>query len=160
MQKSEIKKVLDDLDRHLPGDLAFDTGEKTYIRRFLPPQRLLLLGCGHISQALCRFASQVDFSVSAADDRIAFANSELFPDADTIICDSFENSVEQLKINRYDYVAVLTRGHRWDADCLRAIFKGELPAYLGLIGSKRRVRGLLDLLKEEGYEEKTGLFTE
>ena len=44
----------------------------------------------------------------------------------------------------------MTRGHRWDGDCLREIFRGEQPSYLGMIGSRRRVAGLFDLLKEEG----------
>ena len=52
---------------------------------------------------------------------------------------------------RYDYVVVITRGHVHDADCLRKIFKGTQPAYLGLIGSRRRVRGLFEMLVEEGY---------
>ena len=48
---------------------------------------------------------------------------------------------------------MITRGHRWDAECLRKILVGTYPSYLGMIGSKRRVNGLLRLLKEEGYEE-------
>ena len=47
----------------------------------------------------------------------------------------------------------MTRGHRWDGDCLREIFRGEQPLYLGMIGSRRRVAGLFDLLKEEGFAQ-------
>ncbi|MBR2778688.1 MAG: XdhC family protein, partial [Firmicutes bacterium] len=41
--------------------------------------------------------------------------------------------------------------HVHDADCLRMILPGRQPAYLGLIGSRRRVRGLFDMLEEEGF---------
>ena len=58
---------------------------------------------------------------------------------------------------RYDYVVVITRGHVHDADCLREIFKGTQPAYLGLIGSRRRVRGLFEMLVEEGYPKEMEL---
>ena len=153
MYKTAIKDILQKLAEHKAGELKFDTGDASYVRIFAPPKRLILLGCGHISQALCRLAAQLDFTVMVADDRPVFANSELFPDASHIICDSFENAISKLKITAYDYVAVLTRGHRWDADCLRVIFQGEMPSYLGLIGSKRRVRGLLRLLVEEGFSQ-------
>ena len=70
------------------------------------------------------------------DDRPAFANEERFPDAAQVLCDSFENCIRQLKITSYDYIVIITRGHTHDADCLREIFKGTQPAYLGLIGSR------------------------
>jgi len=47
---------------------------------------------------------------------------------------------------------VLTRGHRWDRECLQELLRGTEPSYLGMIGSKRRVRGLLDALAEEGFD--------
>ena len=69
-----------------------------------------------------------------------------------VICDSFENAIARLKITPYDFIVVITRGHRHDADCLRAILPGNQPAYLGMIGSRRRVHGLLDMLVEEGFD--------
>ena len=48
-------------------------------------------------------------------------------------------------------MAVITRGHRWDADCLRTILSGTAPKYLGMIGSRRRTAGLLNLLEQEGF---------
>ena len=56
-----------------------------------------------------------------------------------------------IQVNEWDYVAVITRGHRYDADCLREILPGTFPRYLGMIGSRRRVIGLLNLLEEEGF---------
>lgn len=84
------------------------------------------------------------------DDRPSFANEGRFPDAAQVLCDSFENCIRKLKITSYDYIVIITRGHTHDADCLREIFKGTQPAYLGLIGSRRRVKGLLEMLLEEG----------
>ena len=119
----------------------------------LPKERLIVLGGGHIALPVCEFASKCGFEVYVADDRPAFANAPRFPWAAGVLCDSFENSIEQLKITPYDFVVVITRGLRHDADCLRAILPGKQPAYLGMIGSKRRVRGLLDMLVEEGYDK-------
>ena len=43
-------------------------------RRFQAPRRLIILGCGYVAQSLCRFASQLEFDIYAADDRPSFAN--------------------------------------------------------------------------------------
>lgn len=119
----------------------------------LPKERLIILGGGHIALPVCEFSAKCGFEVYVADDRPAFANEERFPWAAGVICDSFENAISGLKITPYDFVVIITRGHRHDADCLRAILPGTQPAYLGMIGSRRRVRGLLDMLVEEGFDK-------
>lgn len=118
----------------------------------LPKERLIVLGGGHIALSLCEIASKCGFEIYVVDDRPAFANRERFPDAKEVICQSFENAINNLNITAYDYVVIITRGHQHDADCLRAILSGTFPLYLGQIGSRRRVRGLFEMLKEEGYD--------
>lgn len=125
----------------------------TTIEPVFPRERLIILGAGHIAMPLCEFSAKCGFNVTVVDDRQAFANTERFPMASEVICDSFEHAIESLKITSYDYVVVITRGHKHDAKCLRTLFKGVQSAYLGMIGSRRRVRGLLEMLKEEGYEQ-------
>ena len=129
-----------------------DAGEqKTYTRAFLPPQRLILLGGGHVSQPLCRYAADLEFSVAVVDDRPGFANAARFPDATRVVCDSFEQAIRDLAVTRYDFVCVITRGHRYDALCLRLLLSGAMPRYLGLIGSRRRTIELFAMLEEEGF---------
>ena len=139
-----------------PVELVLNTkddcgAEKTYTRAFLPPCRLILLGGGHVSQPLCRYAADLEFGVTVVDDRPSFANAARFPDAEHIVCDSFVKAISELAITPYDYVCVITRGHRYDAVCLRQIFAGVMPRYLGLIGSKRRTIELFHMLEEEGF---------
>jgi len=67
------------------------------------------------------------------------------------MCEGFGRALEKLEISDTDYVAVLTRGHRYDAECLRFLLKSYNPSYLGMIGSTRRVKGLFRMLEEEGY---------
>lgn len=128
--------------------------EKSYTRVFLPPQRLILLGGGHVSQPLCRYAADLEFDVAVVDDRPSFANAARFPEAGRVICDSFVNAIRDLAITRFDFVCVITRGHRYDAVCLRELFSGTMPRYLGLIGSRRRTIELFHMLVEEGYDKK------
>ena len=123
----------------------------TVTEPMLPQERLLVLGGGHIALHVAEFAAKCGFSVIVADDRPDFANRERFPLADRVICDSFENAIRSVKLTPYDYVVIITRGHRHDADCLRVLLPGVRTAYIGLIGSRRRVRGLMEMLAEEGY---------
>jgi xanthine dehydrogenase accessory factor len=117
----------------------------------LPQERLIVLGGGHIALSLCEFAAKCGFQVYVADDRPAFANHQRFPWAKGVVCDRFENAIQSFQLTPYDYVVVLTRGHTHDGDCLRQLLVGPWPTYLGMIGSRRRVRGLLNQLEEEGY---------
>lgn len=133
------------IERHVAG--------KRYVRRFVPGNRLILLGGGHIAVPLCTMASLLDFSVTVVDDRPSFANSSRFPMAAHVICNDFTSAIRELNIRPTDYICIITRGHRWDGDCLRAILSGIMPSYLGMIGSRRRVMGLLKLLTEEGFDE-------
>jgi len=130
-----------------------DAGHEVgYTRAFLPPSRLILLGGGHVSQPLSRYAADLEFDVTVVDDRPSFANAVRFPEAGKVICDSFENAIREQNINKYDFVCVITRGHRHDAACLRVLLAGEQPRYLGLIGSRRRTIELFQLLEEEGFD--------
>lgn len=118
----------------------------------LPQERLIVLGGGHIAQPVCEFGARCGFTVCVVDDRPDFANRARFPDAAEVICDSFENGILRLGITPFDYVVVITRGHRHDADCLRVLLPGTQPAYLGMIGSRRRTKELLEMLREEGFD--------
>ena len=126
-----------------------------YTRIFRPRERLILLGGGHIAQPLCTIASMLGFSVTVVDDRPSFANHPRFPEAEQIVCDEFVHAVERLNIRSGDFIAVITRGHRYDADCLRAVLGKAMPRYLGLLGSRRRTIALLDLLEQEGFARET-----
>ena len=117
----------------------------------LPPERLLLLGGGHVAVPVCQFAARCGFSVTVVDDRPAFANRERFPEAAQVLCESFGPAIARLAPGPYDFVVIVTRGHAHDAECLRAVLEGAFPAYVGMIGSRRRVKAQMALLAEEGF---------
>ena len=98
-----------------------------------------------------RYAADLGFTVTAVDERPGFANRTLMPDAAEILCSDFPDAIRRLQITERDYVCVITRGHRFDADCLREILPGAYPRYLGMIGSKRRVALLMKQLESEGF---------
>lgn len=149
--RTQFQEVLEHVARGEPASIAFEADETTYIRNFCPQERLILLGGGHIARPLCQYSADLGFAVTVVDDRPSFANHQRFPEAQAVICDTFPNALRSIQVNEPDYVAVITRGHRHDADCLRVILSGALPHYLGMIGSSRRVLGLFNLLEQEGF---------
>ena len=150
--RKEFLDILNAVQAGWEADLVRYSDGQPVVRRFLPPERLVLLGGGHVSLALYEAALKVGFAVSVVDDRPSFASYTRFPEAKEVVCDSFENAVPQLNIGAGDFVCVLTRGHKDDTTCMRLLLKGNEPRYLGMIGSHRRVKGLFGLLAEEGFD--------
>ena len=145
-------RLADGMHRTMSEGVIPVTDPKGRCEPVMPKERLLVLGGGHIALPVCEFAAKCGFEVHIVDDRPEFANRSRFPDAAEVVCDSFENGIRRFGVTPFDYVVVITRGHRHDADCLRVLLPGEEPAYLGMIGSRRRTKGLLEMLKEEGFD--------
>lgn len=124
----------------------------TVVEPFFPEERLIVLGGGHVALPVVEFAAKIGFSVVVVDDRLSFANTERFPWAKEVICDSFEHALDNLKLKESDYVVIITRGHRYDATCLKQICSGSEPSYVGMIGSKRRTAIVKETLVEEGID--------
>jgi len=124
----------------------------TMLEPVTPAERIIVLGGGHISLPLCDFAAKTGFTVTVIDDRPSFANPGRFPMAQEVICAPFIAAIRSLHLTPYDHVVILTRGHRHDGDCLRELSLQGPPAYLGMIGSRRRIKGLLEMLEEEGLD--------
>ena len=127
-------------------------GSFTLIERFMAKPRLIILGGGHISVALAELAALTDFDTVVYDDRPSFANTQRFPQAKQVICDSFTKLGEHLSFGESDFVVDVTRGHQYDKLCLEAVLRGREPAYTGMIGSLRRVAIVMEQLREEGYD--------
>ena len=119
---------------------------------FSPKPRLIIFGGGHIGKPLVEYASQVGFHITVIDDRLSFANTARFPQADRVICESFEKSFHALHFRPSDFIVIITRGHRHDGTVLREILKHSF-CYVGMIGSKRRVKGMMEELLEEGFSQ-------
>ena len=127
-----------------------DIGETYLLEPYFPEPKLIIFGGGHIAKPLCEFGKRAGFSVTVIDDRPSFANKARFPEADKVICESFEKCFDLISLNEATFAAIVTRGHRHDLDCIRKVLKHK-TAYTGMIGSKRRIRGVMEILLEEGY---------
>jgi xanthine dehydrogenase accessory factor len=116
-----------------------------------PQPELLIIGAGHIAVPLARYGKMVGFDVSVVDDREKYANVERFPDADRVIAADFGETLKDWAITPATYVVIITRAHTYDEESLRLILTKE-SAYIGMIGSRRRVQVVLRTLAGEGYD--------
>jgi xanthine dehydrogenase accessory factor len=115
---------------------------------------LYVFGAGHVGQFVGRMAHEVGFRVHVVDDREKFANAERFgPDIDVIV-DDIPTWLEKHSLSATTYAVVVTRGHRHDLETMRGLLRTPLR-YLGLIGSKAKVKRIFDMLREEGVTPDT-----
>lgn len=123
-------------------------GDRVAIEPLPRPPRLLICGAGHVGQATARLAAGAGFDVVVVDDRPDWANAARFPDAQVVVDDPAAFAAGQ-PLDERTYVVIVTRGHRNDAHVLRAVL-GRSAAYIGMIGSRRKVRVLVDGFLDEG----------
>lgn len=122
-------------------------GVQVFLEVLTSGARLVICGAGHIALPLARIARRVGFRVTVLDDRADFANPGRFPDCE-VIAEDFSLALRDITFGPSTYVVVITRGHAHDVDCLIEIL-GQKTAYVGLIGSRRRVRIVLEILEKD-----------
>ena len=126
-------------------------GVEVFLEVRRPVLDLVIVGAGHIARPMSKMGSMLGFRVWVLDDRPDFATRERFPDADHLIRADFSDPFRDVRIHERSHVLLITRGHRHDYDCLvRVLGMDPLPAYIGMIGSRRRVRATFVQLLDEG----------
>jgi xanthine dehydrogenase accessory factor len=120
-----------------------------FVEALEPEALLLLFGAGHISTYVVPMARMVGFRVWVIDDRAEFANPERFPTADRLIVCPVAEAFQRIEITPATFIAIVTRGHIHDRDALRAALATR-PAYLGMIGSRRKRDLIYESLLAEG----------
>ena len=120
-----------------------------YFEPILPKPTLIIFGGGHVGAAVGKLAAWSGFEVVAVDDRQSFANNERFPNAKQVIVDEPAKVARELRIDQDTYLCIVTRGHRHDAVVLKEVIRSK-AAYIGMIGSKRKVRTVMEGFIKDG----------
>ena len=115
----------------------------------LPRVRLVIVGAGHVGQAVAALAAQADFDVWVVDDRHQYANAERFPTACRRIVGPIDEVLPALDVTANTYALIVTRGHGHDQEALYHLANSAAP-YVGLIGSARKIRLIFESLREAG----------
>jgi xanthine dehydrogenase accessory factor len=120
-----------------------------FVEPVLPTPKMVIFGAGHISMQLSRIASIAGFKTTIVDNRPVYANKERFPEAEGIYSDTFEQAFEEITPGENTYVVIVTRGHVEDQNVLRWAVQTN-ARYIGMIGSKRKIRSITQQLESEG----------
>lgn len=122
--------------------------------RIEPEPKLIVCGAGHVGASLTRLARLIGYRTTLIDDREDFVTRERFPDEgiELVATESWSDAlVHAIGAGRNVSVAVVTRGHNEDEECMHAVVKAR-PDYMGLIGSRRRTNIVLDRLRACGAD--------
>jgi xanthine dehydrogenase accessory factor len=124
---------------------------EVYLEARGPVPELVIVGAGHIARPLSTMGALLGFRVTVVDDRPDFATRDRFPDAERLVKVDFSDAFRDIHLHAGSYILLVTRGHRYDYQCLLQLLRSDPPpAYIGMIGSRRRVRATFVQLIEEG----------
>ena len=139
--ETRLVRVKDDID------LLFE--------RLQPSPRLVVCGAGHVGASLAKLGAFLGYETTLIDDRAEFLQRDRFANEaiELVVASDWGSAVREVIGNgRGVSVAVVTRGHSEDEQCMRAVIETN-PYYVGLIGSKRRTSIVIERLREAGASE-------
>ena len=144
----------------LTDDFAEESGlicggqMEVFIEPVEPAPEVYIFGAGHVGHSLARMAHETGFRVHIMDDREKFASADRFPDGVQAIVADIPEWLATNALPSTAYAVIVTRGHRHDLEALRALAPRALR-YLGLIGSRAKVKRVYDALIAEGIDRET-----
>lgn len=147
--KTAFGTILKDI-KSIDKTQILKTQESTLFCEFVTGENhMVVCGAGHISIPIIRIGKMLGFHITVIDDRLSFANTARKEGADTVICKPFREALEEIEGSESHYFIIVTRGHRYDQDCLlKTISKKN--AYIGMIGSRVRVKLVKEYMEKEG----------
>lgn len=137
----------------VPDSITVDP-ETAFVETLTPPPLLLIVGAGHVGEQLAKVAHSIGFQVAVQDDRPEWANANRYAIASHIFTESIETALTTLKDHTELYVALVTRGFRYDLEALETLLKQSINCrYIGMIGSQKRVRLVLQAIEKTGIPD-------
>lgn len=149
--KSEMVEMIlnSDVEDGLP--MHCGGGLKVFVEVHVTRPSLILAGGGHVNMSLYKFALELGYDVIIVEDRETFGNQVRFPEAREIhVHEDMAEAVKLARIDSNTYVIIATKDS--DEKALREVVNSN-AAYIGVIGSRRKVAIILDHLRQEGVEE-------
>ncbi len=155
----ESKKVFEDgVLRIIEADLGDDSwsglgmacGGKVELALELvePNPRLIILGAGHLAKAIAKIGRFIGMRIVVID---PFAKREDFPEAELVLSEGYQEGASKIPIYTYDSVVICTR-HQGDEEALKAVINSR-ARYIGMIGSRNRVKLVFREMIRQGYPE-------
>ena len=140
-------------------ELSYVSGDDQAIREMIAElvrehrrRKVYIFGGGHVAQALVPVLAGIEFAPIVYEERKEFASTELFPEAEKVICHGFDRLGECISLERTDFCAIMTRGHTDDYTVLKQVLSTDVE-YVGLMGSRSKRAILFNKLTDDGFGE-------
>ena len=145
---------MDDIDSlaNAGGADACGTPARVFRERIRRAPKLVICGAGHVSMPIIHLGKMLGFTVTVLEDRPKFADNARAAGADHVFCEMFREGLARISGDRDTWFVIVTRGHRYDSECLEAVL-GKEYAYVGMMGSRRRVAVVKDQLAQNGVDQ-------
>jgi xanthine dehydrogenase accessory factor len=114
-----------------------------------PTPKLVIIGSGHLAQALSRIGRVLDFDIAVLD---PMAKKESFPEAAQVVADFVDKGLSKIRVDESTRIVILTR-HKDDVPALKGSLKTN-AGYIGMIASRRRAALVFNQLLKKGVPEK------
>jgi xanthine dehydrogenase accessory factor len=147
-ERELYRETLDATEAALDG-AACGGSMAVYLEVMGRENEVLIFGAGHVGKAIARFASFAGFRLTVWDEREEFANAENIPWGRTLACPLDEVEARGVRFTSRTYAVIVTRGHALDAEVVR-LLDGKPLAYVGMIGSRRKIAFVRKRLLESG----------
>ncbi|MCF6466153.1 XdhC family protein [Clostridium sp. Cult2] len=131
-----------------------------FIKVYNSQEKLILVGAGHVAEKIAKMASILGYFITVLDSREERLTSNLFPDVEYLILGDIVENLEKMEVDHNTSIIIVTHGHKYDQDALEVVLKSNAK-YIGMIGSKNKVRTTFNNLLEKGYlkEELSKVYT-
>ena len=117
-----------------------------------PPPTLIVFGAGHVAMPLISLAHDLGLKTVVVDGRPRFATRERFPDVDELFIGIPSEIAETLSYTSSTFVVLTAHDYKYDLPVLKVVLPAK-PGYVGLLGSKRRGKAIMEFLKDGGMDE-------
>ena len=116
------------------------------------PVRAIVFGGGHVGRATIEALSRIGFECTLFESRPEFADPAAVPTVKSVVLGDYEDIAASLALDERDYVFIMTNTHRYDYAVLSQVLRKPL-AYVGMIGSRKKIALGRKLMAEEGVSE-------
>ena len=117
-----------------------------------PPPTLIVFGASHVAMPLVSLAHDLGLKTIVVDGRPRFATHDRFPDVDQLLIGIPSEIAETLSYTSSTFVVLTAHDYKYDLPVLKVVLPAR-PAYVGLLGSKRRGAAIKEFLREGGMDE-------
>lgn len=122
-----------------------------FIESFIAPPTLLVVGASHVAMPLVSIARTLGYRTMVVDARPRFATRQRFPDADRLLIGIPSELVRAQALDERAALVLVAHDYKYDIPVLKIALQTP-TGYIGLLGSRRRGKAILDFLREDGVD--------